>query len=237
MRTYADELGGYLARIGAIALLTAEQEVELAKRMEAGGYARHLLDERPFTSSIPRPELEMLAREGRAARARMIEANLRLVVAVARRHAQPSVPLMDLIQEGDVGLIDAVDRFDYRRGAKFSTYAMWWVRKAIRRLLAEQPLLAAVPVVEAPDQEGRRPDAVVESAELSAGVRAMLSDLDAREAQVLSLKYGLDDGRTYTLGQVGRRLGMPRTWVRLLEDRSLARLRARSGSRDLLAML
>ncbi|MEO3859918.1 sigma-70 family RNA polymerase sigma factor [Acrocarpospora sp. B8E8] len=143
----------------------------------------------------------------------------------------------DAIQEGDVGLIDAVDRFDYRRGAKFSTYAMWWVRKAIRRLLAEQPLLAAVPVVEAPDQEGRRPDAVVESAELSAGVRAMLSDLDAREAQVLSLKYGLDDGRTYTLGQVGRRLGMPRIWVRLLEDRSLARLRARSGSRDLLAML
>ncbi|GAA1002433.1 hypothetical protein Aple_000450 [Acrocarpospora pleiomorpha] len=237
MWTDTDELGGYLAQIGRITLLTADQEVELAKRMEAGLYAGHLLAEPPGVSAVPRSELQAIAGEGRQARTRMIEANLRLVVTVARRYTHRGMALMDLIQEGDIGLIKAVDRFDYRRGAKFSTYATWWIRKTIAQALAGEPWPISVPAVEAPDPSDHQPEAVMESAELLAGVRAMLGDLDAREAQVLSLKYGLTDGRTYTIGQVGRRLGMPGTWVRLLENRSLARLRARKDTRELLTML
>ncbi|HEX4815463.1 RNA polymerase sigma factor RpoD/SigA [Nonomuraea sp. NPDC049480] len=123
-----DQLSDYLARIGRTPLLTAEQEVELAKRIEAGAYAARLI-----AQGGGEPELEAVAADGRAARKHMIEANLRLVVSIARRYAHRGLSLADVIQDGNLGLIEAVERFDHTRGNRFSTVATWWIRKAIQR--------------------------------------------------------------------------------------------------------
>ena len=142
----ADLVRVYLDRIGKVALLTAEGEVELAKRIEAGVYAQHLLDMRKRLSANRRRDLAMVARDGQAARQHLLEANLRLVVSLAKRHTGRGMPLLDLIQEGNLGLIRSVEKFDYTKGFKFSTYATWWIRQAISRGMAEQNRTIRLPV-------------------------------------------------------------------------------------------
>lgn len=145
-----DLVGQYLAQIGKTPLLTAADEVELSKRIEAGVYAEALLDgkvprRRPRTDERRR-ELEELVRDGQAAKDHMVRANLRLVVSVARKLSNRGLPFLDVIQEGNLGLIRAVEKFDYAKGFKFSTYATWWIRQAIQRGLAEQSHTIRLPV-------------------------------------------------------------------------------------------
>ncbi|MEU7892782.1 sigma-70 family RNA polymerase sigma factor [Nonomuraea sp. NPDC049152] len=137
----ADLLGDYLKEIGRTRLLTAEDEVDLARRVEVGLYAEHLL-----AHGDERPELPVLVREGRLARERLIRANLRLVVAAAKRYAHRGLPMLDVIQEGNLGLIRAVEKFDYKRGYKFSTYGMWWIRQAIERGINDKSRTVRLPV-------------------------------------------------------------------------------------------
>jgi RNA polymerase sigma factor (sigma-70 family) len=141
-----DLLGRYLMEIGRTPLLTAEEETELARRIEAGVYAAHLLDERPGMPPERAEELRAVAHDGALAKDHMIRANLRLVVAVARRYHQRDMALLDLIQEGNLGLIRAVEKFDYAKGYKFSTYAMWWIRQAIERGVAQKGRAVRLPM-------------------------------------------------------------------------------------------
>ena len=141
----ADLVRVYLNGIGRTALLTAAQEVELAKRIEAGVFAQHML-ETDMTSSANRNELETLVRDGHRAKNHLLEANLRLVVSLAKRYTGRGMPLLDLIQEGNLGLIRAVEKFDYTKGFKFSTYATWWIRQAITRGMADQGRTIRLPV-------------------------------------------------------------------------------------------
>jgi RNA polymerase primary sigma factor len=136
----------YLNTIGKTALLTAEQEVELAKRIEAGLYAGRLLAEKPNLSPAKQRDYKTLAIDGKAAKAHLLEANLRLVVSVAKRYTGHGMTFLDLIQEGNVGLIRAVEKFDYTKGFKFSTYATWWIRQAITRAMADQARTIRIPV-------------------------------------------------------------------------------------------
>jgi RNA polymerase sigma factor (sigma-70 family) len=132
----ADVLGHYLAGVGSYELLDAEQEVELAQTMEAGNEARSRLESGETMDSAERSRLQRRAAAGEAARLRFVEANLRLVVANARRYAGNDIEMVDLIQEGNLGLITAVEKFDWRKGFKFSTYATWWIRQAMQRARA-----------------------------------------------------------------------------------------------------
>ncbi|HJD68494.1 MAG TPA: sigma-70 family RNA polymerase sigma factor, partial [Corynebacterium kroppenstedtii] len=142
----ADLVRVYLNGIGRTALLNAEDEVELSQRIEAGLYAQHLLEsDEQFTPSKKR-DLKAVAKDGRAARAHLLEANLRLVVSLAKRYTGRGMPLLDLIQEGNLGLIRAVEKFDYTKGFKFSTYATWWIRQAITRGMADQSRTIRLPV-------------------------------------------------------------------------------------------
>jgi RNA polymerase nonessential primary-like sigma factor len=136
----------YLNGIGKTALLTAEDEVELAKRIEAGLYAQHLLDTRKRLGEKRKDALATIATDGRAARSHLLEANLRLVVSLAKRYTGRGMPLLDLIQEGNLGLIRAMEKFDYTKGFKFSTYATWWIRQAITRGMADQSRTIRLPV-------------------------------------------------------------------------------------------
>ena len=145
----------YLDEIGKAPLLDAATEVDLARRIEAGLFARHLLDElgqrraiklrnaRKVATSV---ELSRLAADGELAKRAFIRSNLRLVVSLARRYRRSTMPLLDLIQEGNVGLVRAVEKFDYTRGYKFSTYATWWIRQSIGRAIAEQSRTVRLPV-------------------------------------------------------------------------------------------
>ena len=135
----------YLNTIGKTALLTAEQEVELSKRIEAGLYAERLLAERQLTPALQR-DYTALAADGKAAKRHLLEANLRLVVSVAKRYTGHGMTFLDLIQEGNVGLIRAVEKFDYTKGFKFSTYATWWIRQAITRAMADSGRTIRLPV-------------------------------------------------------------------------------------------
>jgi RNA polymerase primary sigma factor len=132
-----DPVRAYLQRIGKVALLTAEEEVDLAKRIEVGLYATQRLDH-PDGDPVPRRDLQWLARDGDVARTRLLEANLRLVVSVAKRYTGRGMAFLDLVQEGNIGLIRAVEKFDYAKGYKFSTYATWWIRQAISRAMADK---------------------------------------------------------------------------------------------------
>jgi RNA polymerase nonessential primary-like sigma factor len=136
----------YLNTIGKTALLTAEQEVELAKRIEAGLYAERLLAEKQGLSPARQRDYKALAVDGKAAKAHLLEANLRLVVSVAKRYTGHGMTFLDLIQEGNVGLIRAVEKFDYTKGFKFSTYATWWIRQAITRAMADSGRTIRLPV-------------------------------------------------------------------------------------------
>jgi RNA polymerase primary sigma factor len=143
----ADPVKDYLKQIGKVPLLNAEQEVELAKRIEAGLFADHKLAE---GSGVLRTgqsfDLEQVAEDGRRAKNHLLEANLRLVVSLAKRYAGRGMLFLDLIQEGNLGLIRGVEKFDYTRGYKFSTYATWWIRQAITRAMAEQSRTIRLPV-------------------------------------------------------------------------------------------
>ncbi|MGH3468881.1 MAG: sigma-70 family RNA polymerase sigma factor [Thermocrispum sp.] len=142
----ADLVRVYLNGIGKTALLTAADEVELAKRIEAGVFAEHMLDTEQKLSAKRRAELRALVRDGLRAKNHLLEANLRLVVSLAKRYTGRGMPLLDLIQEGNLGLIRAVEKFDYAKGFKFSTYATWWIRQAITRGMADQGRTIRLPV-------------------------------------------------------------------------------------------
>jgi RNA polymerase primary sigma factor len=144
--TMGDSVHTYLKSIGRTSLLTAEQEVNLAKRIEAGLFAEHKLDSEPDLPEGYRRELELVAEDGRRAKAHMLEANLRLVVSVAKKYSDRGLSLLDVVQEGNLGLIRAVEKFDYTKGYKFSTYAMWWIRQAIQRGFADSARTIRLPV-------------------------------------------------------------------------------------------
>ena len=142
----ADPVRAYLNGISRAELLTLEEEVTLAKRIEAGLYAQHLLTTTRALTSSRLADLRTIAQEGREAKTRLLEANLRLVVSIAKRHTGRGMSLLDLIQEGNLGLIRAVEKYDHTPGFKFSTYATWWIRQAISRALAEGSRTIRIPV-------------------------------------------------------------------------------------------
>jgi RNA polymerase primary sigma factor len=142
----ADPVKDYLKQIGKVALLNAEQEVELAKRIEAGLFAEEKVNSGDKLAPKTRRELEWIAEDGRRAKNHLLEANLRLVVSLAKRYTGRGMLFLDLIQEGNLGLIRAVEKFDYTKGYKFSTYATWWIRQAITRAMADQARTIRIPV-------------------------------------------------------------------------------------------
>jgi RNA polymerase primary sigma factor len=141
-----DSVHTYLKSIGRTSLLTAEQEVDLAKRIEAGLFAEHKLESASGLDENYRRDLELVAEDGRRAKSHMLEANLRLVVSVAKKYSDRGLSLLDVVQEGNLGLIRAVEKFDYTKGYKFSTYAMWWIRQAIQRGFADSARTIRLPV-------------------------------------------------------------------------------------------
>ena len=143
----ADPVKDYLKQIGKVALLNAEQEVDLAKRIEAGLFAEEkLAREGEAMDRMAKRELQWIAQDGRNAKDHLLEANLRLVVSLAKRYTGRGMLFLDLIQEGNIGLMKAVEKFEYRRGYKFSTYATWWIRQAITRAIADQARTIRIPV-------------------------------------------------------------------------------------------
>ncbi|MEE4022865.1 RNA polymerase sigma factor [Gordonia sp. PKS22-38] len=146
----ADSVRAYLKQIGKVALLNAEEEVELAKRIEAGLFAterlRRIVDSGEKLSTASKRDLNWISRDGNRAKNHLLEANLRLVVSLAKRYTGRGMAFLDLIQEGNLGLIRAVEKFDYTKGYKFSTYATWWIRQAITRAMADQARTIRIPV-------------------------------------------------------------------------------------------
>ena len=230
-----DPVRMYLKEIGKVSLLSADEEIELAKRMEKG-------DE--------------------AAKKRLAEANLRLVVSIAKRYVGRGMLFLDLIQEGNLGLIKAVEKFDYRKGYKFSTYATWWIRQAITRAIADQARTIRIPVhmvetinklvsLETPIGEEEdshlgdfiQDDNVPVPADAAAftllkeQLVEVLSTLTDREQKVLRLRFGLDDGRARTLEEVGKEFNVTRERIRQIEAKALRKLRHPSRSRKLKAYL
>jgi RNA polymerase sigma factor (sigma-70 family) len=291
----------YLSQIAATPLLTAAEEVELARRIEAGVYAAKLLEVRPDLPEEQRRDLSALAREGQRAKGQMINANLRLVVSVAKKFFRRGLSLLDLIQEGNLGLIRAVEKFDYTKGFKFSTYAVWWIRQAIQRGLAQHSRTIQLPVHVVEDLQklaktervlrerlGREPTEpeladevgkpvtairdlrrasretisldtpigadgeqrvgdliqdvdvlqaadVVEYQGFAAELRALIDTLPPREAMIITLRYGLHDGRQHTLQEIADRLGYTRERIRQLEKESLRALQDPERHEPLLA--
>jgi RNA polymerase primary sigma factor len=141
-----DSIQLYLQEIGQVPLLTAQDEVDLAQSYEAGRAARQRLRNEDYVDNRERMRLELQQARGDEARRRLIQANLRLVVSVAKKYIGSAMPFLDLVQEGNIGLMRAVEKFDYRRGHRFSTYATWWIRQAVTRSIAEQSRLIRLPV-------------------------------------------------------------------------------------------
>ena len=142
----ADPVKDYLKQIGKVALLNAEEEVDLATRIEAGLYAEHKMQTEEITDPRLRRDMQLIVADGRRAKNHLLEANLRLVVSLAKRYTGRGMLFLDLIQEGNLGLIRAVEKFDYTKGFKFSTYATWWIRQAITRAMADQARTIRIPV-------------------------------------------------------------------------------------------
>lgn len=216
-----DSVGMYLAEIARTPLLDAEREVELSRTIEAGLMAQHLLDtgrigraQGGAPKRATREELEWIAADGERALREFVQANLRLVVSIARKYGRSAMPLLDLVQEGNTGLIRAVEKFDYAKGFKFSTYATWWVRQAITRGIAQQARVVRLPVhvVEELNQVtaarrtlerelGYDPDPIEIAAELGMEVERV-NDLLAWGRDHVSLDTPVDDNGDTSLGDL-----------------------------------
>lgn len=287
----SDPVRLYLNEIGRYPLLTAQQEVELAMRMESGRKALARLNGEEPMDDDDRAFLKHEVEIGEGAHHQLVQSNLRLVVALARRYVGRGMSLLDLIQEGNVGLMRAVERFDYRRGFKFSTYATWWIRQAISRAMADQGRTIRMPIhvldavnkltraqreltqtlgrsptldelaedldmevtrvgelrriaqdtvsLETPvgeDEDGTLGDLVEDHDSLAPAdvatfvslqdqLSEALEGLNERERQVLVMRFGLADGRTRTLEEVGAHFNVTRERIRQLETKALAKLR------------
>ena len=196
----ADSVRAYLKQIGKVALLNAEQEVSLAKRIEAGLYATHKMEEieeafaagdkeAKLTPAVKR-DLRAIARDGRKAKNHLLEANLRLVVSLAKRYTGRGMAFLDLIQEGNLGLIRAVEKFDYSKGYKFSTYATWWIRQAITRAMADQARTIRIPVhmVEVINKLGRIQRELLQELGLEPTPQELSKEMDISEEKVLEIQ-------------------------------------------------
>ena len=261
-----DSVGMYLDEIARTPLLDAATEVELSKTIEAGLLAQHLLDTgrvgrakggAPLRAT--REELEWLAEEGQRAVSHFIQANLRLVVSIARKYGRSAMPMLDLVQEGNTGLIRAVEKFDYAKGYKFSTYATWWVRQAITRGIAQQARVVRLPVHVVEElnqigsarrtlerQLGREPEADEIAAELGMTLERVL-DLMGWGRDHVSLDTPVDDEGDTSLGDLVARETTPGPdsafldvesrqrldeLVELLDERSADVIRSRYGLVD-----
>ena len=293
-----DTVGLYLKEMARVPLLTIEEEVSLAKRLENGKYATVLMGNNGADAQ-QRRELKVAIEDGRAAREHLITANTRLVVSIAKKYMGRGVPFLDLIQEGNLGLMKAVGKFDYRRGYRFSTYATWWIRQTITRAIADQGRTIRVPVHmsdsirrlyktarKLEQDHGRKPTPEEIAAELDIEprkvrwmlkvswqplslerpvgeeedselgnfiedessptppqsayqnilhekVEEVLATLTPREARILRLRFGLHNGRSYTLEEVGQKFGLTRERIRQIEGKALRRLRHPRRSRQL----
>lgn len=294
---YNDAVGMYLTEMAKVPLLSQEQEVQLATRIEAGENAAEQLEQYP--NHARSAEWNWLVQDGQKARTHLIEANTRLVVSIAKKYMLRGLPFLDLIQEGNLGLIKAVQKFDYHRGHRFSTYATWWIRQTITRALADQSRTIRMPVhmldrtremyrvtSELETQFGRKPtieeialkmdvepkdvqwmtrislkplslehpagkdddsemgsfiknpnevpvdDSAIKN-QLKEKISMMLNSLQPREALILRLRYGLQNGESYTLEEVGKKFGLTRERIRQIEGQALRRLRHPSRSRHL----
>ena len=295
----ADPVKDYLKQIGKVALLNAAEEVDLAKRIEAGMYAEHLVDEGKVTDARDLRDYKWIIHDGRIAKNHLLEANLRLVVSLAKRYTGRGMLFLDLIQEGNLGLIRAVEKFDYTKGFKFSTYATWWIRQAITRAMADQARTIRIPVhmvevinklarvqrqmlqdlgreptpeelakeldmtperVVEVQKYGREPislhtplgedgdsefgdliedsEAVVPADSVSftllqEQLHSVLDTLSEREAGVVSMRFGLNDGQPKTLDEIGKVYGVTRERIRQIESKTMAKLRHPSRSQVL----
>jgi RNA polymerase primary sigma factor len=293
-----DTVGLYLKEMARVPLLSTEEEVRLAKLLERGYKAYRQLD-RNGKNPAERAKLLEAIEEGKVARDHLIEANTRLVVSIAKKYMGRGVPFLDLIQEGNLGLMKAVEKFDYRRGYRFSTYATWWIRQTITRAIADQGRTIRVPVHmsdrirrlykaarQLEQEHGRKPTPEEIAAEmdmeprkvqwmlkvswrplsleqpvgeeedselgsfieddglptptqsaydnlLREKVEEVLSTLTPREARILRLRFGLQNGRSYTLEEVGQKFGLTRERIRQIEGKALRRLRHPRRSRQL----
>jgi len=295
----SDTVGLYLKEMSQVPLLATEEEVRLAKAIEAGREAQEALNKNG-AGEEERKRLERRIAEGIAAREHLIKANTRLVVSIAKKYMGRGVPFLDLIQEGNLGLMKAVKKFDYTRGYRFSTYATWWIRQTITRSIADQGRTIRVPVhmsdrirrlyktARKLEQEyGRQPtpEEIAEEMDLephkvrwmlrvswrpmslerpigdegdsdelgsfiedrstpmptenasqrllAEKIQEMLTTLSPREARILRLRFGLVDGCSHTLEEVGQRFGLTRERIRQIEGKALRRLRHPRRSREL----
>ncbi|NDO19271.1 RNA polymerase sigma factor RpoD [Lachnospiraceae bacterium MD329] len=295
-----DHVKMYLKEIGKVNLLTAEEEMSLAKRMVDGEEAKTQIEEMGEDITEETTEqLNLLIADGEQAKKSLAEANLRLVVSIAKRYVGRGMMFLDLIQEGNLGLIKAVDKFDYTKGYKFSTYATWWIRQAITRAIADQARTIRIPVhmVETinklvrvsrqlvqelgreptpeelakelnmpvekvreiskisqepvsletpigeeedshlgdfiPDDDAPAPSEAASFVLLKEQLGTVLNTLTPREAKVLRLRFGLDDGRARTLEEVGKEFEVTRERIRQIEAKALRKLRHPSRSKKL----
>jgi RNA polymerase primary sigma factor len=295
-----DAVGLYLKEMSRVPLLNNEEEVALAKRIEQAKKAeRKLANLNGRTPKEEKQALRDLIKDGRAARNHLIQANTRLVVSIAKKYLGRGVPFLDLIQEGNLGLMKAVKKYDYRRGFRFSTYATWWIRQTITRSIADQGRTIRVPVhmidrirqlykvARRLEQELGRPPKVEELSDeldmdsrkvqwmlqvswlplslespigddedselgmfveddttpppsqttyhkmLSEKIEEVLASLTPREARILRLRFGLENGRSYTLEEVGEKFGLTRERIRQIEGKALRRLRHPMRARQL----
>ena len=296
-----DPVRMYLKEIGKVSLLMPEEETELAQRMSAGLLAAEQLEklDESSVSAEELKELKRLAKDGERAKQKLAEANLRLVVSIAKRYVGRGMLFLDLIQEGNLGLIKAVEKFDYTKGYKFSTYATWWIRQAITRAIADQARTIRIPVhmVETinkvirvsrqllqelghdpspeeiseemnmpvdkvreilkiaqepvsletpigeeedshlgdfiPDEGASEPSEAASFTLLKEQLVDVLSTLTPREEKVLKLRFGIEDGRTRTLEEVGKEFNVTRERIRQIEAKALRKLRHPSRSKKL----
>ena len=203
----ADPVKDYLKQIGKVPLLNAEQEVELAKRIEAGLFAEEVLNSGRRMDKRMRGDLEWIATDGRRAKNHLLEANLRLVVSLAKRYTGRGMLFLDLIQEGNLGLIRAVEKFDYTKGYKFSTYATWWIRQAITRAMADQARTIRIPVhmVEVINKLARVQRQMLQDLGREPTPEELAKELDMTPEKVVEVqKYGREPISLHTpLGEEG----------------------------------
>ncbi len=241
-----DLLNQYMKQVGRTALLKAEEEVELAKAMAAGWRAQARLV-KPQSSTRERKRLQAIIRQGQAARERLIKANSRLVISIAKRYRNHGVSFSDLIQEGNIGLMRAVDKFDYKRGFKFSTYATWWIRQSITRAIADQGRMIRLPVHASDkvnrlaeiarklEQETGRTATAAELAQEFGTSVAKVETLTERSRQPLSLEKRLGEDTESTLGDLipdDTTLSPSETVARRLLSEEVARALSALSSRE-----